>query len=92
MWERTVELAEDPALVSQTTPWAAAGVPPSTTAAFTAIQAACLLSLIAVKDVQGVGVIFPIVVAALAPLRLIVMPRAFGFDEQHLAALDRDAE
>ncbi len=92
MWERTVELAQDPELRSHDTPWAAAGVPPATTRAFTAVQAACLLSLIAVKDVEGVGVVFPVVVAALAPLRLVVMPRLLGFEEQHLEALDRDAE
>lgn len=91
MWERGVELAQDPGLRSALTPWAAAGVPRTTTAAFTLIQFACLLCLIAVKDIEGIGVLFPIVVAALAPLR-IHMPRLFGFDEDHLEALDRDTQ
>lgn len=45
------------------------GVPPPTVLAYTLVQVACLVCLVAVKDNSIAGVLFPVVVACLAPLR-----------------------
>ena len=44
------------------------GLPPATVRAYTLVQVACLASLVAIKDTDA-GVLFPIVVAGLAPVR-----------------------
>mmetsp|Transcript_76116 Transcript_76116/g.152934 ORF Transcript_76116/g.152934 Transcript_76116/m.152934 type:complete len:409 (+) Transcript_76116:1-1227(+) len=95
MWERGVGLLSDPALTPANKPWAQ--VPRATTAAFTAVQFACLAALICIKDTDW-GVLFPVVVAALAPVRFALpsLGRALGtgdlFAEKFLSELDRDDE
>jgi hypothetical protein len=96
MWERGVALLSDPALDPPHKPWAS--VPRSTTAAFTLVQFACLASLIGIKDTDW-GVLFPVVVASLAPVRyaLPYLGKVLGcseelFAKKYLDQLDRDDE
>ena len=86
MYERTVELVSDPALTANT-PWKKAGIPRRTVALFTAVQFAALAGMIAVKNIKGFGVLFPILVAGLAPLRFALKP-IFGFTSEQIEALD----
>ena len=54
---------------------------------FTAIQLACLLVLWLVKESKTIGILFPLFIGLLVPLRFSLK---HFFREQHLAALDAD--
>ena len=65
-----MSLVSDPSCEDPHTPWApGSGVPRRTVVAFTLVQLACLGLLVWVKDTDF-GVLFPVLVALLAPLRL----------------------
>jgi len=65
MWERIKGLFKDSSVAPKER-WAA--VPRKTTTLFTAIQIACLAAMVYVKE-SPIGVLFPVVIALLAPLR-----------------------
>lgn len=65
MWERIKELFQDGAVAPKAR-WSA--VPKKVTVLFTAIQIACLGAMVYVKE-SPIGVLFPVVIALLAPLR-----------------------
>jgi mannitol/fructose-specific phosphotransferase system IIA component (Ntr-type) len=56
--------------------------------AFTLMQLACLVVLWVVKD-SPIGILFPLFIALLVPLRMLA---GRWFDERHLAVLDADEE
>jgi mannitol/fructose-specific phosphotransferase system IIA component (Ntr-type) len=63
-------------------------VPTKTIHAFTALQVACLAVLWIVKS-SVIGILFPIFIALLVPIRMLA---AKYFSAEHLAALDADEE
>ncbi|MDE0864056.1 MAG: PTS sugar transporter subunit IIA [Rubripirellula sp.] len=63
-------------------------VPSRTIHAFTALQVACLAILWIVKS-SSIGILFPIFIALLVPVRMIA---EMFFSAEHLAALDADEE
>ena len=65
MWERIKELFKDPK-ISPKERWSA--VPKKVTTMFTLIQIACLGAMVKVMKSQ-IGVLFPVIIALLAPLR-----------------------
>lgn len=65
MWERIKGFFTDKKL-AKTEKWSS--VPPKITTTFTAIQVACLGAMLWVKS-SPIGVLFPVVIAMLAPLR-----------------------
>lgn len=66
MWERIKELFMDSKIAPKAR-WSA--VPKKVTMLFTAIQIACLGAMVYVKE-SPIGVLFPVIIALLAPLRL----------------------
>jgi len=85
MWERVKELFKD-AAVAPKERWSA--VPRKITKLFTAIQILCLAAMVYVKE-SPIGVLFPVVIALLAPLR-------FGLEKigiiktEYMEVLDED--
>jgi hypothetical protein len=65
MWERIKGMFKDSKRATEER-WSA--VPRRTTTLFTAIQIACLGAMVYVKE-SPIGVLFPVVIALLAPLR-----------------------
>ena len=65
MWERIKELFMDSKIAPKAR-WSA--VPKNVTMLFTAIQIACLGAMVYVKE-SPIGVLFPVIIALLAPLR-----------------------
>jgi len=63
-------------------------VPSRTIHAFTALQFSCLAILWIVKS-SSIGILFPIFIALLVPVRMIA---SMFFSAEHLAALDADEE
>jgi hypothetical protein len=66
MWERVTELVKDSSITPKSR-WTDT-VPKNTTKIFTAVQIACLGAMFWVKE-SPYGVLFPIVIAMMAPLR-----------------------
>lgn len=84
MWERIKELFKD-STVSPRERWSA--VPKNVTKLFTFIQVICLAAMVYVKE-SPIGVLFPVVIALLAPLR-------FGLEthvikKEYMDILDKD--
>lgn len=65
MWERIIGLFKDPSVAPKER-WSI--VPANVTRAFTLIQVACLSAMLWIKN-SPIGVLFPVVIALLAPLR-----------------------
>jgi len=65
MWERIKGFFTDKKL-AKVEKWSS--VPPKVTTMFTAIQVACLGAMLWVKS-SPIGVLFPVIIAMLAPLR-----------------------
>ncbi|CAM9957605.1 unnamed protein product, partial [Hapterophycus canaliculatus] len=68
------------------TPWSR--LPAKKTNTFTLIQLACLGSMMWVKG-SSIGVLFPVLIALLAPLRLLLVKTPL-FSESDMAMLDSE--
>lgn len=85
-WERLKLIITDPALRPKAA-WAQK-VPYKTSAAFTLLQFVCLGGMWALKS-SKIGVLFPLLIAALAPIRMGV--EKFGwFEKADLDILDSE--
>lgn len=85
MWERMQELFKD----SEKAPkerWSA--VPKKVSMLFTAIQIACLGAMVYVKE-SPIGVLFPVVIALLAPLRF-ALEKSGVVKKEYMDILDED--
>merc|ERR1712032_362286 len=85
MWERMKSLFMD-SKISPMTRWAA--VPKKVTVLFTAIQIACLGAMVYVKE-SPFGVLFPVVIALLAPLRF-ALEKIGVIKKEYMDILDAD--
>ena len=85
-YERGVQLLSDPAK-DKPSAWTKAGVPRKVVAAFTGVQYAVLAGMIWFKGCP-IGVLFPVIIAMLGPLRLQL--HNAGFSKEHLEALDAE--
>jgi hypothetical protein len=65
MWERTIGFFKD-RTVAPKERWSS--IPVTVTRSFTGIQLACLAAMFYVKE-SPIGVLFPVLIAGLAPLR-----------------------
>lgn len=86
MWERMKALFKD-SKVAPKERWAA--VPKKATTLFTAIQIACLAAMVYVKE-SPIGVLFPVVIALLAPLRFALEKNVIS--KENMDILDEDDE
>lgn len=85
MWERIKELFKDSNIAPKER-WAA--VPRKVTMLFTAIQIACLGAMVYVKE-SPIGVLFPVVIALLAPLRF-ALEKTGVIKKEDMDILDED--
>jgi len=85
MWERMKGLFKDSEIAPKER-WAA--VPKKVTMLFTAIQIACLAAMVYVKE-SPIGVLFPVVIALLAPLRF-GLEKAGVIKKEDMDILDMD--
>ncbi|TFJ88653.1 hypothetical protein NSK_000222 [Nannochloropsis salina CCMP1776] len=86
MWERLKLLITDPAQRPKAA-WAQK-VPFKVSAAFTGLQFACLGGMWALKS-SPIGVLFPLLIAALAPIR-VAIEKLGWFDKKDLEILDSE--
>eukprot|EP00903_Cladosiphon_okamuranus_P012263 g11501.t1 len=86
MWERTKLLVTDKKLRPKNTPWAR--LPVVKTNTFTLIQLFCLGSMMWVKG-SSIGVLFPVLIALLAPLRMLLVKTPM-FTERDMEVLDSE--
>ena len=86
MWERIKGLLQDPAIAPKYR-WTAR-VPKKTTNVFTFVQMACLAAMFYVKE-SSFGVLFPIVIALMAPLRF-ALERSGLVKKEYIELLDED--
>jgi len=85
MWERIKELFKDSDIAPKER-WSA--VPRKVTMLFTAIQIACLGAMVYVKE-SPIGVLFPVVIALLAPLRF-ALEKTGMIKKEDMDILDED--
>lgn len=83
MWERIKELFKD-SNVAPKERWSS--VPRKVTTLFTAIQIACLGAMVYVKE-SPIGVLFPVVIALLAPLRF-ALEKTGVVEKEYMDVLD----
>lgn len=86
MWERTIGLLKDPTVAPKER-WTGK-VPKNITNLFTLIQIACLAAMFWVKE-SSIGVLFPIVIALLAPLRF-GLERSGIIQKKYIEILDEE--
>lgn len=86
MWDRTKLLITDKALRPKA-PWTNR-VSPKKTNIYTLIQLSCLASMMWVKG-SPIGVLFPVLIAFLAPLRVLLVKMKL-FSEQDMESLDME--
>lgn len=86
MWERIIGLFKDRSVAPKER-WTGK-VPSNITNLFTFIQVACLVAMFAVKE-SSFGVLFPVVIALLAPLRF-GLERTGLIKKEYLDVLDED--
>jgi hypothetical protein len=85
MWERMKEIFKDSSIAPKER-WSA--VPRKVSIMFTAIQMACLGAMVYVKE-SPIGVLFPVVIAMLAPLRLY-LEKSGVIKKEYMDILDED--
>lgn len=86
MFERIAGMFKEKSLAKKER-WSS--IPNGVTNLFTAIQVACLIAMISVKNNKTIGVLFPIVIALLAPLRFGLVK--FGvIEKKYMDVLDED--
>lgn len=85
MWERIKELFKDSSVAPKER-WSA--VPRKVSMLFTAIQIACLGAMVYVKE-SPIGVLFPVVIALLAPLRF-ALEKTGVIKKEDMDILDED--
>jgi len=85
MWERIKGLFKDSKLAKKER-WSA--VPAKVTNLFTAIQVACLYAMLWVKS-SPIGVLFPVIIALLAPLRF-GLEKSGIIEKKYMDILDED--
>jgi HCO3- transporter family len=71
MWERIIGVLKDKKFERAKGRWSDT-VSPSIVNRYTVIQLLCLALLYGVKESQNVGVLFPVIIAALAPIRILI--------------------
>lgn len=86
MWERATLLVTDPAMRPDAE--YTRGVPFGKVRAYTLLQLGCLGAMVWVKD-SRIGVLFPVIVAGLAPVRILI-ERLGWFSKRELEALDSE--
>lgn len=86
MWERIQGLFQDPSIAPKSR-WTDT-VPKKTTNVFTFVQIACLAAMFYVKE-SSFGVLFPIVIALMAPLRF-ALERSGLIKKEYIEILDED--
>ncbi|CAM9300496.1 unnamed protein product [Ectocarpus fasciculatus] len=86
LWDRTKLLVTDPKLRPKAASWSR--LPASKTNMYTMIQLACLGSMMWVKG-SPIGVLFPVLIALLAPLRMLLVKTPW-FTEGDLSVLDSE--
>ncbi|KAI2511309.1 HCO3- transporter family [Fragilaria crotonensis] len=86
MWERILGLFQDPSIAPKSR-WTDT-VPKKTTNIFTFVQIACLAAMFYVKE-SSFGVLFPIVIALMAPLRF-ALERSGLIKKEYIEILDED--
>lgn len=85
MWERTLGFFKDKSVAPKER-WSY--LPARATRRFTAIQLACLAAMLYVKE-SPIGVLFPVVIAGLAPLRFAL--EKYGIVKtNYIAVLDEE--
>jgi hypothetical protein len=89
MYERIKELfILDKSEIPSETRWAKAKVPRKVVNGFTLLQVACLVAMLYVKE-SSIGVLFPVIIALLAPLRIGL--EKFGFiKKEYMEVLDAE--
>jgi hypothetical protein len=85
MWERIKEIFKDSSSAPKER-WSA--VPRKVSILFTAIQMACLGAMVYVKE-SPIGVLFPVVIAMLAPLR-VYLEKSGVVKKEYMDILDED--
>lgn len=85
MWERIKEIFKDSSIAPKER-WSA--VPRKVSILFTAIQMACLGAMVYVKE-SPIGVLFPVVIAMLAPLR-VYLEKSGVVKKEYMDILDED--
>ena len=85
MWERIKEMFKDSSIDPKER-WSA--VPRKVSIFFTAIQMACLGAMVYVKE-SPIGVLFPVVIALLAPLRFY-LEKSGVVEKEYIDILDED--
>jgi hypothetical protein len=86
MWERTIGVFKDKTVAPRER-WSS--VPPNVTRLFTGIQVVCLGTMFWVKENPVIGVLFPVVIALLAPLRF-GLEKSGIIKKEYIAVLDED--
>lgn len=86
MWERVIGIFKDKTIAPKE-PWTDK-VPTRTTNLFTLIQVSCLASMFWVKE-SPVGVLFPVIIAMLAPLRF-ALEKTGLVKKEYMDILDKD--
>lgn len=85
MWERMKEIFKDSSIAPKER-WSS--VPRKVSIMFTAIQMACLGAMVYVKE-SPIGVLFPVVIAMLAPLRFY-LEKSGVVKKEYMDILDED--
>lgn len=85
MWERMKEIFKDSSITPKER-WSS--VPRKVSIMFTAIQMACLGAMVYVKE-SPIGVLFPVVIAMLAPLRFY-LEKSGVVKKEYMDILDED--
>ena len=86
MWERVLGFFKDDSVAPKER-WSET-VPRKVTNLFTLIQVACLAAMFWVKE-SPIGVLFPVVIALLAPLRF-GLEKAGVIEKEYMDVLDED--
>lgn len=86
MWERFIGMFKDKS-VAKPQRWTKAGVPDRFANRLTIIQIACLAGMFCIKE-SKVGVLFPLLIAGLAPIKFLISGRAIP--EKYMDILDEE--
>lgn len=85
-WERILDIFKDKSVAPKER-WADS-VPTKVVNRFTALQVACLAAMFYVKE-SPYGVLFPVVIAMLAPLRFLIEKTGF-INKKYVEILDEE--
>lgn len=88
MWERSIEMFQERELSAKQRPQPWSSLKCRRVNLYTAIQIMSLYAMFRVKG-SSIGVLFPILIAALAPVRFL-LEKVGLFSKEEMAALDSD--